>query len=122
MILKAMIAVLLLSHICFATPTTTTTRRVSTTLFPGSNCGYWSEWTCGCCGGCPTQRCTRYCIAQQCETPNCHGPGDKILSAPCAVSLPTAACERPLDWCCIGEVHFNATSQWCEVVPTPATL
>uniref|UniRef100_A0AC34FNB4 Uncharacterized protein n=1 Tax=Panagrolaimus sp. ES5 TaxID=591445 RepID=A0AC34FNB4_9BILA len=120
MVPEATILMLLLSQFCFATihppppPTTTTARATTTTLFPGSNCGYWSEWSCGCCGACPTQRCTRYCIAQQCETPNCYGPGHKILSASCTVSLPAVACERPLDWCCEGEVQFNATSQYCE--------
>uniref|UniRef100_A0A914XYT7 Uncharacterized protein n=1 Tax=Panagrolaimus superbus TaxID=310955 RepID=A0A914XYT7_9BILA len=96
-----------------ATPSSATTSNPS-------ECGEWSEWSCKCCGGCPTQRCTRICQATS-ECPTCSGEAKKEDSAPC--SSPSETCKFPLPVCCEGqEAYANSEVQpiakWCRTATT----
>uniref|UniRef100_A0AC35GTV4 Uncharacterized protein n=1 Tax=Panagrolaimus sp. PS1159 TaxID=55785 RepID=A0AC35GTV4_9BILA len=91
---------------------TTTTTSASTTT---PHCGEWSEWSCTCCGGCPTRRCARSCQSTPgCLDPTCSGEGDKLDSTPCA--SPSETCKFPLPDCCDGQeayVNFETVARWC---------
>uniref|UniRef100_A0AC34Q4J0 Uncharacterized protein n=1 Tax=Panagrolaimus sp. JU765 TaxID=591449 RepID=A0AC34Q4J0_9BILA len=83
-------------------PTTTTTAAAT-----------WSAWSCMCCGGCLTARCTRTC--QSSGTTTCSGnpvKEDPLTSC----TAPSPVCKFPLATCCDGRVPYvNATARarWC---------
>uniref|UniRef100_A0A914XSG9 Uncharacterized protein n=1 Tax=Panagrolaimus superbus TaxID=310955 RepID=A0A914XSG9_9BILA len=103
-----------------ATTTTTEASDDTTTTSPSAPiCGEWAEWSCTCCGGCPTKRCTRVCQGTNnpgCTQVACAGLPIKEDTAAC--TSPSVSCKFPFPVCCVGQAAYAnvpAKAKWCKL-------